>query len=79
MGMKNTPLYRVLIRNVDTGVEHVPGRYEVGTKVYSRKTNAVAAAKRLNSEWANSTWRRGSNNLEAFVIETDTNWREVEL
>lgn len=66
-----------MIRNIDTGEEWVPGRYDVSTRIFQRRANAITAAKKLNSEYANS--RYGQRNLEAIVIETEVNWREVLL
>lgn len=71
--MKNTPLYRVVIRNPATGEESFPSRYEVGTKVYSLKSAALAAANKLNKRYENY------KTLEAVVYETEAYWREVPL
>jgi hypothetical protein len=70
--MKNTPLYRVYERNVTTGQMYVPSRYMVGTKVYSRKADAIRAAKRI-TDYPYYVDREG------VVMETETNWLEVPL
>jgi hypothetical protein len=70
--MKNTPMYRVMIRNVETGEEWVPSRYAVGTKVYSHKKHALRAIERLNKN-------RMLNITEAVLYETNTQWLEVPL
>jgi hypothetical protein len=71
--MKNTPMYRVMIRHIESGDEWVPSRYTVGTKVYSQKAAAIAAIEKYNGK----AYYRGIT--EAVLYETQTSWSEVPL